>query len=139
VWFTELGAATLGRVAATGSVTTVHLADPAERATWVATGPGPAVWFVTNSPTGTKLGRVDTTGHTVEQSLSGQIASAIGLGPDGRLWVAAAKAGTAWTATQSRVTPVHLSEQVLLADFAAGSDGNLWFVGGHVVGHIVIP
>ena len=107
IWFGEDGAGVLGRAALKGTITTLPLADPAERVTAIANGPGPALWYIaTSTTTYAHLGHVDATGHTIEQSLGpGPTPTAIGLGPDGQLWLAGPTTNTIRTATANTSSP----------------------------------
>ena len=139
IWFGEAGAPVLGRVAATGALSAIALADPAERVTAVAVGPGPALWFLAASPGVVRVGHVDTAGRAAEQVVTATSPTVIGLGPDGRLWLAGPSGPTVALATQTRLISRRLSADTRIVAFAAGPDNNMWFVEPGHAGFIESP
>lgn len=130
IWFTEPGAAQLGRITATGSIREFPVPSP-NAPTGITAGPDGALWFVLNHD---RIGRITLTGSVtafpmpVARRLSPQI-SGITAGPDGNLWFAESAAGVIGRATMAGVitefaipTPMSLPSGI-----TGGPDGNVWF------------
>jgi virginiamycin B lyase len=129
LWFGESAVAKLGRVSTTGSITEVDLPDPSERVTAVAVGPGSSVWYLASLPGGEgRLGRFAGTGELVEQSLVGQPARGLTLGPDGRVWTGGTTATSLTAATATRLQDEALPRPLAADSLATGSDNTLWVV-----------
>lgn len=130
MWFSELGAGKIGRVAADGTVTEYSLADPNSQPRGITTGPDGALWFAQVST----IGRITTSGVITEYPLpSGPVsAQDIVAGPDGALWF------TEWSTyklgritTSGTITeypmPTQFANATEARDITVGPDGALWY------------
>jgi streptogramin lyase len=128
VWFTELGASTIGRSTLTGGMTEfTGLSAPAET---IATGPDGNLWFTEQSAA--KIGRMTPTGMLEQFSLpAGSEPLDIVAGPDGNLWFteqggngAIGRITTAGTITEFTTG---LTVKSRPEGITVGPEGNLWF------------
>ncbi len=137
VWFTEAGAAQIGRISPEGGITEFPI-PAVHSGPWAITaGPDNAVWFTDRGSD--QIGRITTAGKVTEFALGGPPYAAvledITAGPDGALWF------TETTDTYNtpghaigRITPTGKVTQFLLPTLNAspqgitlGPDGALWF------------
>jgi streptogramin lyase len=84
IWFTESGAARIGRLTTNGKLTEYKL--PSGEAYDIAIGPDRALWFT--EPAANKIGRVDLKGHLREYALPTAGAQPAGItgGPGDTVW-----------------------------------------------------
>lgn len=130
LWFSELGAGKIGRVASNGTVTEYALADPNSQPRGITTGPDGALWFAQVNT----IGRITTSGAITEYPLPSGFVSAqdIVAGPDGALWF------TQWSSYKlGRITtsgvvteypmPTSFGNATEARDITVGPDGALWY------------
>lgn len=130
MWFSELGAGKIGRVASDGTVTEYPLADANSQPRGITAGPDGALWFAQTSA----IGRITTSGAVTEYPLpSGPVgAQDIVAGPDGALWFtqwATYKIGritTSGTITEYPM-PTSFANATEARDITVGPDGALWY------------
>jgi streptogramin lyase len=128
IWFTELGAGTIGRSTLTGEMTEfTGLAGPAET---IAAGPDGNLWFTEQSAA--KIGRMTPTGTLEQFSLpTGSEPLDIVAGPDGNLWFTEqggnGAIGRITTAGTIREFTTGLTAKSRPEGMAVGPEGNMWF------------
>jgi virginiamycin B lyase len=126
MWFTEKGAAKIGRLNPDSSTTEFAISGSA---IGITAGPDGALWFVEEGAN--KIGRVTTTGAVTEFAVptANSLPFAIAAGPDGALWFAefgANKIGritTAGAITEFAVPSPNSSVYTIVN----GPDQALWF------------
>jgi streptogramin lyase len=129
LWFTESGAAKIGRITTDGIVTEFALADRSSRPVGITPGPDGNVWFAGDSAN--KVGRITTDGTITEFAIPTASSRPLGItaGPDGNLWFAefggnhVGRITPDGTITEFSV-PTGNSGPLLIT---AGPDGNVWF------------
>lgn len=131
VWFTAAEAGSVGFVTPAGQVQEFprpRYALP----NFIAAAPD-AIWF-TESPEGSVLTRITSTGETDEFRIAGK-EERPGVGPlvagsDGRIWFAA---GAGWAGridSHGRLSKVALPHQTGIEDLVVGPEGSLWYAAG---------
>lgn len=137
VWFSEVAASQIGRLAPDGTFEEFTVAgNPGG----VAFGPDGAVWFTEIG--GNRIGRLTATGSVTEFSIptADSFPHRITLGPDGALWFAEAGADKIGRiATDGTISEFALpSGGSTPFDITAGPDGALWFteIAGNRIGRI---
>jgi streptogramin lyase len=117
----------LGTVAPDGSVVEYALADPSSRAVALLGGPGPALWFASSTEEGVRLGRVSGSGTLVDAgSIGDRAPTALGLGPDGRLWFSDHRTDVVRQRSLTRLTERALERALDAAAWALAPDGSMW-------------
>lgn len=141
MWFTN--SSSIGRITATGSVTTFPLPKNSVP-TKIAAGPDGALWF-TESPSG--IGRIAPDGTVTDYPLSNLSTQVwdIAAGPDGALWFSEWTGGRIGRITTSgTITEFPLPRYASIPSITAGPDGAMWFTetnevgGGGYVGRITM-
>jgi len=130
VWYASSTVSIVGSVATgAGTVNEIDLGGtPDERATVMATGPGPALWLVVRGPAGSRLARVDTSGRVVGDALTAPIEPlALSVGPNGRLWFTVGD-GTVQQQSLARITITPLGQPFDAASWALAADDAMWGV-----------
>ncbi|MGH9025504.1 MAG: virginiamycin B lyase family protein [Acidimicrobiia bacterium] len=128
VWFTAQGSDEIGKVSASGDVTTYPLPRSGTDPYSIVTGPDGALWFTEFA--GNAVARITTTGDVTEYMLphSGSSPTGITAGPDGRIWFVEERGAVASIA----VDGTDLIEREppspgAIDDIVVGPDGRLWF------------
>jgi streptogramin lyase len=140
LWFTESGAAKIGRITTDGIVTEFALADRSSRPVGITPGPDGNVWFADDSAN--KVGRITTDGTITEFAIPTANSRPLGIaaGPDGNLWFAEFDGNHV-----GRITPDGTVAEFLVPTansspifITAGPDGNVWFteLDGNKIGRI---
>jgi virginiamycin B lyase len=129
-WFTDNAAHAISRVAVSGEVTRIALADtPSVRLGRLAVGANGAVWFA------------EETGYSITEIRDGKLIRHLYDSPRGGPYgVAVARDGTAWASLQSGNQIVRVSQDGAVkafdlpsaasvpSDVAVGPDGAVWFI-----------
>src|SRR6266540_209897 len=130
IWFTCLDGDRIGRVSASGDVTTFR--DPAHRVHYplgITTGSDGNVWFV--SFDNDRIGRITPAGQITTFPVHGHHVSLLGgiaSGPDGNLWFTMRDAVGRITPTGGTTVFTRPGLDIDVSDaIAAGPDGNVWF------------
>jgi streptogramin lyase len=86
VWFTEIDANKIGRIAKDGTVTEFPLPHPASEPARIVEGADGAMWFVEYA--GDRIGRITAAGALREYAIPTQASGPYGLaaGPNGSIW-----------------------------------------------------
>ncbi|MGZ3667027.1 MAG: Vgb family protein [Ktedonobacterales bacterium] len=103
----------------------------------LAAGPDGNIWFT--EPQQSKVVRMAPSGQTSEYAIPGTAPYQISAGPGGSLWFIDAGGPRLGRITpQGTTTFYSLPESRLsgISGFAAGSDGNLWYIDGQHVGRV---
>lgn len=129
LWFTELDANRIGRIALTGKISEYIVPTVNGGPYGITAGPDGAMWFTESSAN--QIGRITTVGVVTEYRLptANSYPSGISSGPDGALWFAESEANKIGRITTAGIVTEY---QVLAAGswpfgIAAGPDGALWF------------
>lgn len=129
MWFTEMAANKIGRIAMDGTFTEYLVPTPDARPYGIVTGPDRNLWF-TQSGSG-KIGRLEVkTGTITEFSLSSPQSRPrdITVGPDGQLWFSMNGANRIGRISiTGDVTEFPLPAGTEPIGIAPGPDGNIWF------------
>jgi virginiamycin B lyase len=142
LWFTEMQANRIGRIAVDGTVTEFALPDADARAGVLKTGPDGALWFSESVPHApdangfpliNRIGRMTTTGEVTEYALPPspvfQGASSIAAGPDGAMWFTEYYKGCIGRIDMDgKVVEYGTSGAGFPTAIATGPDGALWFL-----------
>ncbi len=129
VWYTDSGAAKIGRIDSNGMVTEFALSDPLADPRGIAVGSDGALWFTLFGIDA--IGRLDPANGLISQfSLTtGTAPTEIASGPDGRLWYTGQGTDEIGAITTSGVatTIATLSPGDLPFGITTGPDDRLWF------------
>jgi streptogramin lyase len=147
LWFTEAGAARIGRMTPSGALVEYPLYAPNGTPNAITAGPDGNVWFVMSGRSSaiakiTPAGRITAypVGAGDEFSLGGIVS-----GPDGNLWFTqSTTSGVQLQGAIGRITPGGTITRFALPagsrayGVATGPDKNIWFtdMGGHAIGRI---
>jgi streptogramin lyase len=155
LWFTEWGAAKIGRITTDGQITELPALTPGSLPLDITAGPDGGVWFIEER--GNKIGRVDPTtladddGFPIPTPASDSWG--IAFGPDGNLWFTehhANQAGRLDLSTRA-IAEFPLPPNSGPIFIARCPDGNLWIAeegtnkvarmtaGGEVTGEFAVP
>ena len=158
LWFPEFNANKIGRISATGVITTFAIPTKNAGAYGITNGPNGNLWFT--ETVGLKVGRITTSGVIREFDVPpgfpcnwpvtcGEYLHDIGRGPGGRVWFD----DISWRCFKQHCTDSTRFDQVssggisigwtdvfpsTAGGFTVGPDGNLWFtdVGASAVGRM---
>jgi virginiamycin B lyase len=143
---TSIWGASIGRISATGVVTTYPLTGVG--AGDIVAGPDGALWFTYGGPSqnpSSGIGRITTSGQmTFYPDPSGNIPTSITAGPDGALWFAAVTSDFETThqivigriATDGAFTDYLAPFSGYPSDITTGPDGALWFTDINSIGRV---
>jgi virginiamycin B lyase len=140
LWFTELAANKIGRIATAGVIAEYVIPTPKSGPYGITAGSDGAIWFVEYG--GNNIGRISTAGAIAEYALPSPASGPMGItaGPDGALWFVEhdgnniGRISTAGAITEYAL-PTPASGPLSIT---AGPDGAIWFLeyGGNKVGRI---
>ena len=132
LWYTDIGAAQIGRMTPGGAVTLFPLESRASEPEGITSGPDGALWFTEGASSA--IGRISLTGAITEYPfpISGAWPAEITRGPDGALWFTMRNAGQIGRITTAGdISSYPLPRRDALPEgIAAGPDGALWFTEG---------
>lgn len=134
LWFTELGANRIGRIATDGTVTTFAIGVSGQPHD-IASGPDGNLWF-TYDAFGDKIGRITTAGQVDLYNLPSSDGYPLGIvaGADGAMWFVESTGNRLGSIDPGAADPAASITEYPLptansfpTDIAAGPDGLLWF------------
>jgi streptogramin lyase len=121
------GVAQLGTVTTGGSVVEFALRSDSARVVALATGPGPALWFVTADGGEFRFGRIGAAGILRDEGLLGSTApSALDLGPDGQLWFSTTREAAVSQQSFAGLTRRPVDVRLQVDGWAVDTEGTLW-------------
>ena len=137
LWFTEAGAAKIGRITPQGVITEFPVETRGAVAGDIARGRDGALWF-SLGPVG-RIGRISTSGRITEVPFGGVQVDNVSAGPDGNIWFTESATDKVWRldlATKSSTAFSVPTPDSSPLDITAGRDGNLWFSEDDRIGRI---
>lgn len=140
MWFIMKESNKIGKITPSGVITTYDIPRPRSNPEDIVLGADGNIWFTEQgNMTQSIIGRITPSGSITEFPLPAGfgVAQGLTLGPDHRIWFGSSHSGIPWIANIDCNGTVQIYEGITAGDFAAGSDGRLWFSKGTGLGALI--